>query len=164
MELIITPKFLERFHAKYQVATDSGCWLWTGAKTHGYGEVSYKHSKRLRAHRISWTIHHGKIPDGLCVLHKCDTPLCVNPEHLFLGTQADNLKDCYEKGRMRGWIKPGQVLVVRPPGSSKVVCIGCGVEFMKTNVNIRVYPRHYCNRQCLYKNRARNNPRLCLKS
>lgn len=163
MDLIITPKFLERFHGKYIPDKESGCWLWKGSKNHnGYGEVSYKHchSKRALAHRVSWAIHQGKIPDGLCVLHKCDVRNCVNPDHLFLGTQQDNLRDCYQKGRMRGWIKPGQKSIkIQPPGSSEVVCIGCGVKFMKTNVNIRVYPRHYCNKACLYKNRARNNPR-----
>ena len=57
--------------------------------------------KAVPAHRISWEIHNGPIPDGMCVLHICDNPKCVNPEHLFVGTRADNANDCYTKGRMR---------------------------------------------------------------
>ncbi len=92
----------ERFWAK--VRKGEGCWLWVGAKQHnGYGYLhSGGHSirKPLRAHRVSWELHNGPIPDGLRVLHSCDTPCCVNPAHLFLGTQSDNMKDCAAKGRV----------------------------------------------------------------
>ncbi len=82
------------------VEKSDGCWLWVGrSKTwNGYGVIQHKH-RALRAHRVSWEIHNGPIPVGLCVLHRCDTPACVCPDHLFLGTDADNNKDRSLKGR-----------------------------------------------------------------
>lgn len=85
---------------------NSGCWLWEGAADkNGYGCVKAlpRHRRDRRAHRVSWAIYRGDIPSGLCVLHKCDTPACVNPDHLFLGTQSDNNADMTRKGRHRGW-------------------------------------------------------------
>lgn len=84
----------------------SGCWEWTGATVKdGYGRVELSHlGKRIRAvmaHRLSWGIHMGPIPPGMSVLHHCDNPPCVNPAHLFLGTQADNIRDMILKGRYR---------------------------------------------------------------
>jgi hypothetical protein len=78
------------------------CWLWTAATSGhmGYGNLYHSCSRNLRgAHRYSWGLHHGVIPEGLHVLHKCDVPTCVNPEHLFLGTNDDNLRDKLAKGR-----------------------------------------------------------------
>ena len=77
----------------------NGCWDWSGyIDVGGYGRYTYK-SKSLRAHRVSWEIYHGDIPEGLCVLHKCDNRCCVNPDHLFLGTIQDNAIDMCNKGR-----------------------------------------------------------------
>lgn len=81
----------------------STCWLWQGSKTiFGHGQiVSYEsgHRKLVSAHRTSWELTNGPIPNGMCVLHKCDVPNCINPEHLFLGTKADNSKDMTNKNR-----------------------------------------------------------------
>ena len=75
------------------------CWLWTGPMNgDGYGKVCYNY-KRLSAHRLSYILTHGQIQDSLSVCHTCDTPLCFNPDHLFLGTQKDNMRDCASKGR-----------------------------------------------------------------
>jgi hypothetical protein len=75
------------------------CWTWTGSRDgFGYG-YSILLSMKTRAHRVSWEIHFGEIPDGLCVLHKCDDPSCVNPDHLFTGTQQENVSDMVSKGR-----------------------------------------------------------------
>ena len=77
-----------------------GCWLWKGGLNgSGYGRLFSKDTGPLLAHRYSYTLHVGEIPDGLCVLHRCDMPACVNPEHLFLGTRADNCRDRHAKSR-----------------------------------------------------------------
>ena len=78
---------------KYIRKTDF-CWEWIGYKDkNGYGRISKKR-RFFSVHRISWELHNGKIPDGLCVLHSCDNPSCVNPDHLFLGSFQNNSNDC----------------------------------------------------------------------
>jgi hypothetical protein len=81
------------------------CWYWTGALDRdGYGRLTDYSSpkpKPVHAHRLSWTLHRGPVPAGLCVLHKCDVRNCVRPDHLFLGTSADNTADMVAKGRHR---------------------------------------------------------------
>ena len=76
----------------------AGCWIWRGSDTKGYG-VGYTKHKMRYVHRVMYENKYGKIPEGLHVLHKCDTPLCGRPDHLFLGTNADNVADCISKGR-----------------------------------------------------------------
>lgn len=79
---------------------ESGCWEWLGFKMkNGYGHQRFGGKKWL-AHRYSYAIHRGNIPDGLCVMHTCDNPSCVNPNHLSLGTQSDNIADCVNKNRV----------------------------------------------------------------
>ena len=77
------------------------CWMWTAYKLQGYGRIYTARGSQGKSHRISWEINNGKIPAGKCVLHRCDTPSCVNPSHLFLGTHADNMRDITTKGRRR---------------------------------------------------------------
>jgi hypothetical protein len=88
---------IERFWSKVQKS--SGCWIWKdGTFDNGYGQFRVL-NKKVKAHRFSWEITYGPIPDGLKVLHKCDNPPCVNPNHLFLGTNKDNTWDSIKKGR-----------------------------------------------------------------
>lgn len=86
----------ERFW-KY-VDRPDGCWNWKGGKAKGYGALSIGRGK-ISAHRFSWELHNGPVPDGMFVLHSCDNPACVNPAHLWLGTNQDNMTDKMEKDR-----------------------------------------------------------------
>lgn len=90
----------ERFFEKVERVPFSGCWLWTASTTQrGYGCFALRRTKQEGAHRVSYRMHKGPIPDGLMVLHRCDVPPCVNPDHLFLGTCRDNAADMIAKGR-----------------------------------------------------------------
>jgi hypothetical protein len=88
----------ERFWSK--VDTSAECWIWTAAKRRdGYGMFQSETARNEVAHRVAWRLTHGPIPDGMCICHHCDNPPCVRPDHLFLGTVADNNRDKTEKGR-----------------------------------------------------------------
>lgn len=111
----------ERFWDKVQKT--GMCWVWTGCKqSQGYGQIRIKRKCEL-AHRVSWELTNGRIADNTQVLHKCDNPACVRPDHLFLGSQQDNVDDMVAKGRNKNGaafesrnsakLTPGQVLWVR---------------------------------------------------
>jgi hypothetical protein len=101
---MIKDSLVWRFWIKFKRPKD-GCWEWLASKDEcGYGMIKRGGYGRaghsvMRAHILSWVLYNGPIPSGLCVLHKCDNPKCVNPEHLFLGTKADNNHDRDKKGR-----------------------------------------------------------------
>ena len=97
---------IKRLRAKIRV-TESGCHEFIGARNDvQYGQI-YVLGRLMYTHRVMWIATHGAIPEGLCVLHRCDNPPCCNVEHLFLGTKQDNSHDARAKGRMRGQFKPG---------------------------------------------------------
>jgi hypothetical protein len=90
---------MERFWAK--VEKSDGCWEWTGARLRrGYGRIRVTRQRQMLAHRMSWELAYGPIPEGLYVCHHCDNPPCVRPDHLFLGTNSDNMVDAHQKGRV----------------------------------------------------------------
>ena len=99
---IHTPDVIEHFEHFISPEPNTGCWLWAGSGSiHGYGQFHPIRGLTRAAHRMSWEIYNGSIPDGLCVLHHCDVRCCVNPQHLFLGTKKDNTRDMFAKGRNR---------------------------------------------------------------
>ena len=120
---LLSGKDLDRFLANVLVGGD-GCWIWQGAKrAKKYGHLRVQ-GKQPAAHRLSYRLLAGPVPDGMLVCHHCDTPLCVRPSHLFLGSPKDNSQDASEKGRINGQQKThcpkghpysGDNLYLRPP-------------------------------------------------
>ena len=94
------------------VRVDRGCWGWSGPTINGYARVAlgtrgtYTH---VLAHRLSYVVHHGEIAEDLHVLHSCDNPICTNPVHLRLGTQADNMDDKFRRGRASFKVPPEKI-------------------------------------------------------
>lgn len=109
----LRPTLEERLVRFLLLNESKDCWEWQGWKNNkGYGMIGTGPHKLSYVHRVAWTLWRGNIPEGMCVLHKCDNGPCCNPDHLFLGTIADNNADCLAKGRHvsgfvihRAWLK-----------------------------------------------------------
>lgn len=116
------------------------CILWTGViDAKGYGRTKCRSSKEKLAHRLSYESIHGAIPNGLMVCHKCDTPACIRPEHLFLGTHNDNMRDMREKGRSAHGVKNGSAVltddIVRSIKATLKDGVGCTEIARQFNVS-----------------------------
>ncbi|GMV18405.1 MAG: hypothetical protein AMXMBFR56_66290 [Polyangiaceae bacterium] len=115
------------------------CWLWTSTRTvKGYGLIRLNVPRKMeRAHRVAWELEHGAIGDGVCVLHRCDTPSCVRVSHLFLGTRGDNILDMVTKGRTTAKLAPEDVLAIRREfvsglrGGGRVAQVGSARELAR---------------------------------
>ena len=97
----ITLEIVERFHEKWELYKETGCWIWKASVAgRGYGQIKIPGTRhQIYAHRLSYLIHYGELPSDMEVCHTCDNPLCVKPSHLFLGTRKDNAIDMKKKDR-----------------------------------------------------------------
>ena len=119
-ECYLAPTIQERFWAK--VVKTSECWLWTGAKNStDYGHFRWIDGRTHYSHRISYELTHGPILDGMNVLHHCDNPSCVNPSHLFLGTDRDNKMDSVNKKRHHTKLNDDIVRMIRASGEPQTI-------------------------------------------
>jgi len=110
--IIINQSLIKRFWEKVE-KTDN-CWLWKAFKNkRGYGKIGVGSGVSANATRVSWVMHHGEIPEGMFICHKCDNPSCINPDHLFLGTRQDNVNDMMLKKRSRHFQKNNYYGVIR---------------------------------------------------
>lgn len=133
----------ERFWDSCIPEPNSGCWLWTkSTRPNGYGQFAAKTGHIVYAHRFAFELLWGAIPDGRYVCHRCDTPACINPDHIYLGTPQDNVNDMRERGRAawghylaartqcaNGHAFTQQNTIRRADGSRK--CRECGREYMR---------------------------------
>lgn len=129
---------IDRFFTKFTPSEPTNCWTWLGYKdAKGYGIIK-RLGKSYKAHRLSYSIHKGRIPDGLVVCHTCDNPSCVNPNHLWTGTHRENQLDCNNKNRRakgirhRSYLYPEQVPRGEASGMSKLSA--GNVRFIKQNL------------------------------
>lgn len=121
-------EFVERFESKFE-KSEEGCWIWTASVAgKGYGQMKLpKQRKQEYSHRLAYMIYKGEIPKGHDICHTCDTPRCVNPAHLFLGTRKDNLQDMKAKNRHLCGIKNGGSKLTEEQVRQIKACLASGM-------------------------------------
>ena len=156
---------VERFWSKVDLpGTPEGCWIWRAGRTRkGYGLFADTHGHSEHAHRVAWRLEGNEIPKGGMVLHHCDNPSCVRPEHLFVGSAKDNIQDAISKGRIdpfaiaRVTCRLAEAITHCPHGHAYVAenmqngrrnCKTCGREafrrsYQKNPEKYRARARHY---------------------
>jgi HNH endonuclease len=144
---LLSPAFKDNFWS-HVVKTES-CWLWQGCGfSGGYGRVRLSRNSSITAHRASWMLTHGDIPaDKMMICHKCDVRRCVRPDHLFLGTAADNVHDCIAKNRRpispRGADHPMAILNLQPILDIRYAR-SCGIRGVDLATLYKVSPQVIC--------------------
>lgn len=133
---------------KFVVIKEKDCWSWIGATSSGYGNMCFE-KKVLKAHRISWMLYKGKIAPGMHVLHKCDVRICTNPEHLYLGTNQDNMNDKQARNRSnpRCKLTPKEVFEIRNLITLEIPMTKIAKRYNVSNVTVwgikhRIYWKH----------------------
>lgn len=150
MSIIIKKPLEHRFSEKIGSTSSSDCWPWVGARVRGlHGHMDKTWIGETVASRISWILFKGKIPKGLFVLHKCDNPPCVNPNHLFLGTQQDNVDDMWKKGRANNVLAKENLKKTHCPQGHPYA-----------GDNLYVYKNNRMCKQCLYINNRNRKLRI----
>lgn len=134
---------MKRFWDKVSKGAPDECWEWTASRTLvGYGVIS-RNGRNQGAHRVSWELANGKIPDGMQVCHRCDNRGCVNPSHLFLGTAKENIRDMWDKGRAHRppqMFDRGEALEMRLSGrTTREIAAHFGVSQPSVSVGLREY-------------------------
>jgi hypothetical protein len=117
-----SPSMVEKILARIEFDPFGGCWLWPGSESGRYGGICHE-GRHYRTHRVMFEHAHGPIPEGMVVMHKCDTPFCCNPAHLQAGTQHENLMDCSRK-RRNGMHRYPERSSFLGPNSTRVVRTG----------------------------------------
>ena len=121
----LTSQDIARFWSYIKRGPPSKCWPWAGSGTKRYGSIKLQR-RHYRSHRVAWRLAYGPIPRGMCVCHHCDNGMCCNPAHLWLGTQADNMRDMRRKGRGAtgsrngAWLHPERIARGERAGLAKL--------------------------------------------